>query len=121
LRHGRAFCNFADPARQIVERIGYPMHLRPGEPLFHPGEPYRGAFVVCWGELKLRGSHDGRSYERTVGAGEVVGLEPILARRSYDTAVSAVTRCKLRFIPADPLRRLLREDFDACIWAMHFV
>lgn len=51
----------------------------------------------------------------------MVGLEPILARRSYDTAAIALTRCKLRFIPADPLRRLLRENFDACIWAMHFV
>lgn len=121
LRHGMAFCNFEGAARKIIEGMGYPIHLAPGEPLFHPGEPYRGAFVVCGGEMKLRGMHDGRPFERVVRGGEVIGLEPILSRRSYDTAVSAVTPCKVRFIPADPLRRLLRENFDACIWAMHFI
>jgi CRP-like cAMP-binding protein len=105
----------------VIEGIGYPLYLEPGEPLFQPGEPYRGAFVLCNGELKLSAVRDGRRYERLVQAGEVVALEPLLSRSPYTSAVSAATRCKVRFIPADPLRRLMRDNFDACLWAMHFI
>lgn len=121
LRHGRAFCNFGGPALQIFENLGYPLHFDAGESIFRAGDPYRGAFVVCTGELKLRGRRDGRPYEKLVRAGEVVALEPILSRLPYITSAAAVTQARVRFIPADALRRLMQENFDACMWALHFV
>ena len=121
LRKGRTFCNFDLHSRDSFETLGAPVLLQNGDFLFRRGERFTGIFIICTGQIRLHEQLEGAATSRLLQPGDVLGLEQIFSLRPYPSSAVAEGRARVRFVRADELRKLLERDFDACLWAMHFI
>jgi CRP/FNR family transcriptional regulator len=100
---------------RLAEHIGTrrTTHLfKSGQALFYEGAPAHALFVVRTGRVKVyRTSRAGDvQVLRLLGAGELIGYRPLLAHEANSASAEAVEDSSICILPADDVRRLLRDD-----------
>jgi len=95
----------------IIPSVAYPK----GSVLFLEGQPARGVFALCSGEVKLSTSSlDGRAITLKIAeAGELLGLPATLSGRPYEATAIVAGPARANFIPRDWFLRYLRLNPEA--------
>ena len=83
-----------------------------GTIFFNEGEEPRGIFIVHSGQVDLVFSArtGARKALRTVRSGDILGLSDVVAGVNCDCTATARTACRVGFVPAAELRRMLVEN-----------
>jgi CRP-like cAMP-binding protein len=91
-------------------------HRPAGIILFSEGEAARGIYLIHSGtvELLMRARNGAWKRMRSASAGEILGLESVVSRRSHDATARAITPCDLGFIERESFLRVLDES--PAIW-----
>lgn len=83
-----------------------------GTPLFRAGDTPLGAYLITAGRIRLT-LEDRRKREmvaRTVGVGEVLGLEPVFSGEPVEFTATAISDCRFDFVAREHLLRALAAD-----------
>jgi CRP-like cAMP-binding protein len=90
------------------------LHPR-GKVLFAEGEPARGLFILRTGRATISiSSSEGRMVTlRVAQAGDVLGLNSVLRKASYNTTVKTIESCRTEFIPSAELLDLVERSQPA--------
>jgi len=83
-----------------------------GKVLFAEGEPARGVYILRTGSATVSiSSRDGRIVTpRVARAGDVLGLNSVLASSSYEATVKTLEPCRTDFIPRAELVELIEKS-----------
>jgi CRP/FNR family transcriptional regulator, cyclic AMP receptor protein len=83
-----------------------------GKVLFAEGEPARGVYILRTGRVAVSlASSEGRIITlRMAQAGDVLGLNAVLRRSTYDTTVRTLERCRTDFVPQAQLFELIGKS-----------
>ena len=83
-----------------------------GKVLFAEGEPARGVYILRTGSATVSiSSIDGRIVTpRVARAGDVLGLNSVLASSSYEATVKTLEPCRTDFIPRAELVELIEQS-----------
>jgi len=83
-----------------------------GKVLFAEGEPARGVYILRTGSATVSiSSIDGRIVTpRVARAGDVLGLNSVLASSSYEATVKTLEPCRTDFIPRAELVELIEKS-----------
>ena len=91
-------------------------HRPAGTVLFNEGDLPRGIYLIHSGtvELLMRARNGDWKRMRTTSAGDILGLESIVALRPNDATARTITPCDLGFIERESFLRVLDES--PAIW-----
>lgn len=86
-----------------------------GKVLFAEGEPARGVYILRTGRATVSiSSSEGRIFIlRVAQPGDVLGLNSVLRRSSYDATVKTLEPCRTDFIPRAELIELIENSHAA--------
>jgi CRP-like cAMP-binding protein len=92
-------------ARETVQ------HRPAGTILFNEGDQPRGVYLIHVGtvELLMRARNGHWKRTRSASAGDILGIESVVAFRANDTTARAITSCDLGFIERESFLRVLDE------------
>jgi CRP/FNR family transcriptional regulator len=88
-----------------------------GSVLFSEGQKPNGVYVLCEGRAKVSiGSAEGKTFVlRIAEAGDILGLNSVLADRAAGATVETIERCRVDFIAGWDLIKLLDRDKKASL------
>ena len=91
-------------------------HRPAGTILFNEGDLPRGIYLIHSGtvELLMRARNGDLKRMRTTSAGDILGLESVVALRPNDATARTITPCDLGFIERESFLRVLDES--PAIW-----
>ncbi len=114
VRHRGLLCPRCTEAAERFSRDLVVHAFRRGETLFHSGEPAHSVYVIRSGRVRVFTRwHDGdEQVLRLLGPGEILGYRPVLAGENYNASAEAVVDSAVCILPAEKVRRMLREDPD---------
>lgn len=103
-----------------VERA---QRLPPQAILFREGEEPKGAYIIHSGQVELAfTSRKGLVRPmRSLGAGEIAGLESVMSDRPHDTTATTTTPVRVGFIPKEQLQELLAANPSAWFTVLRFL
>ena len=87
--------------------------IRPsGTVLFGEGEEPRGIYIIESGQVDLVFSAKNGAHKslRSLHAGEILGLSDVVGCTKRDCTATTRTACRIGYVPANELRRMLAED-----------
>jgi len=91
-------------------------HRPAGTVLFNEGDLPRGIYLIHSGtvELLMRARNGDWKRMRTTSAGDILGIESVVALRPNDATARTITPCDLGFIERESFLRVLDES--PAIW-----
>lgn len=99
---------------QTLEKVSFTAHFRPGERLFHQGEPHGHLYLIYEGRVAIQAYAPGRGGKTidTAGPDDYVGWSWVVApyRSHYDAVAEEQVVAKA--IDAAALRALCEEDHE---------
>lgn len=117
-KHGsRDFCRELSPASlEAFTKVKRRLSYAAGATVFDEGEAPRGIFVLCEGRIKLSmNASNGRTLILKIAEpGGVLGLDSVIAGKTYELTAEAMQACKLDFVRRTEFLRFLDEHVDAC-------
>lgn len=117
VREGRLFCDLPPDAMQMLASITSAATYPPGALLFVQGQPPRGVFVICSGQVKLSvSSAAGKTIIlRIAGPGEVVGLPTTISGQPYEVTAEVLEPTQANFISREDLLQFLKKYGEAAL------
>lgn len=115
-RTENGFCAMSMTALKAFDRIKIPYNFRKNVVLFLEGQPARGIFVLCKGQVKLSlCAGDGKTCILNVAKpSEALGLSAVLSGSPYEFTAETLEPCEVNFVKDDDFVRFLRENPEAC-------
>ena len=91
--------------------------------LFHEGDEADGAYLIHSGSIELACTSKKGLVRpmRTVGPGEIVGLESIMTTRVHDCTAPATTQVRVGFVPKQALNQLLEASPTAWFTVLRYL
>lgn len=85
---------------------------RAGVVLFRGGETPHGAYLITKGRVRLtlEDSDERQVVRRTLGVGDVLGLEPVFSGRPIELTATALVNSEFDFVDRDKLLEALSAD-----------
>ena len=116
-REERLFCNLPETAVKRLAEITSSATYPKGATLFMEGQPTRGVFILCTGQVKLStSSADGKTLIlRIAEPGEVLGLPATITGNPYELTADVVEPSQTNFISRAEFLSFLREHGDAAL------
>jgi CRP/FNR family transcriptional regulator, polysaccharide utilization system transcription regulator len=113
-RHRGLLCPRRAETAERFSRDLVSHEVRRGQSLFHAGEPAHSVHVIRSGRVRVYTRwHDGdEQVLRLLGPGEILGYRPVLAGELYNASADAVVDSTVCILPAESVRKMLREDPD---------
>ena len=113
LKKEHFFCNLCVHALQRLNEIKAPAAYPGGSMLFMEGQQARGVFLLCSGRAKLTASSfAGKAIiTRISEAGNVLGLNAVVANRPYEGTAVMMVCGQANFISRDSLLQF-RKDYE---------
>jgi NADH dehydrogenase len=92
------------------------LHLEPGDPVFHIGDPALSLYVVQTGKLELH--DDAGKVLRTASAGDQIGRNTLLSTQVWAFKAVACEPCKLAVVDGEIFKTVMKagtsvDDFLA--------
>jgi CRP-like cAMP-binding protein len=86
-------------------------HRQAGTILFNEGDQPRGIYLIHFGtvDLLMRARNGHWKRMRVASAGDILGIESVVALRPNDATARAITSCDLGFIERESFLRVLDE------------
>ncbi len=108
------FCRLSHESLRQLDSIRQNAFYPQGALLFVEGEPPRGLFILCSGQVKLTASSkDGKSVTlRQVETGEILGLSSVIANGAYPATAETQSPSQVNFIPREQFLRFLHAHGD---------
>jgi len=118
-REERLFCNLPDAAVKVLSTISSSAVYPKGATLFVEGQPARGVFIVCSGQIKLSTSSvDGRTLIlRLAEPGEVLGLPATITGTCYELTADVIEPGQANFIAGTEFLGFLKNHSEAALRA----
>jgi CRP/FNR family transcriptional regulator, cyclic AMP receptor protein len=119
LRSENFFCALSKESLAAFNQIKHAAVFPEGAIIFLEGQAPRGIFVLCQGQAKLSTTaRDGKTFIlKIVKAGEMLGLQAVIAGRPYESTVETMQPSQLDYVEREDFLRLLKEHGDACLHA----
>jgi CRP/FNR family transcriptional regulator, cyclic AMP receptor protein len=116
-REERLFCDLPSAAVQALATITSSAAYPKGATLFVEGQPPRGVFVVCSGQVKLSTSAaDGSTLiARISRKGEVLGLPATVTGKPYELTAEVLEPTQANFISRAEFLKFLRQHGEAAL------
>ena len=91
--------------------------------LFREGEEAKGAYIIHSGQVELAfTSRKGLVRPlRSLGAGEIVGLEAVMSNKPYDCTATSTTPLRAGYVPKEQLQELLAANPSAWFTVLRFL
>ncbi|MGA3209849.1 MAG: Crp/Fnr family transcriptional regulator [Terriglobales bacterium] len=117
------FCTLSPESRQAFSRITISTVFPEGAVIFIEEEAPLGVFRLREGQAKLStNARDGRTFAlRIAKAGELLGLDAVVAGKPYSLTAETMQRCQLDFVGRSDFLRFLKEHSDACLHAAEVI
>ncbi len=111
------FCQVSAASLNAFEAIKHTVAYPEGAVIFVEGQSPQGIYVVCKGRVKLSmTSSEGKTLiVKTVGPGEVMGLNATISNRFYELTAETLYPSQLNFVRREDFLRLLREHAEVSI------
>ena len=112
------FCCLSETSWDALQKIKHPVSYPAGAIIFSEGQPARGVYILCRGQVKLlTANSDGRTLIlKIVQPGEELGLTSVISGRPYELTAEILQPAELAFIPRADFLRLITEHSDACLF-----
>lgn len=108
--------------RVQLANVGRAMLCPAGEVLFRRGDPVKGVFLICAGEVRLGLEHETAAFpSRLAEPGSVLGLPATLSNLPYSLTAEVLQDSKLIFVPQEDLLGLMREQHHLCFQVMRIL
>jgi len=106
------FATWRQSADACLTELETLLHRPAGTILFTEGDQSHGIYLIHSGtiEILMRARNGDWKPIRSAAAGEILGLESVIAHRPHDSTARAITSCDLGFIEREPFLRLLDES-----------
>lgn len=113
----RLFARLSPEARGVLLHGGSVRRAAAGEVLFHQGDPCPAVFVVGAGLVRVyKLSPTGKEHVlHLAGPGGTFAEAAVIGRFPCPASAEVAEEAVLFVIPADTLRKLLKDDHQACI------
>jgi CRP/FNR family transcriptional regulator, cyclic AMP receptor protein len=118
-RDERYFCALDANALRGLEQLRFATVYPRGALLFVEGQPARGVYLLCSGQVKLStSSGDARVLiTNLAGPGELLGLSAVLSDRPYEVTAETLEPSQVNFIRREDFLRFLSDNGDAALRA----
>ena len=114
LRKELFFCNLSTHALERLNEIKATAAYPRGSMLFMEGQQARGVFLLCSGQAKLSASSfAGKTIITTISeAGDILGLNAVVANRPYEVTAEMMVRGQANFIPRDSFVQFRKDHAE---------
>jgi CRP-like cAMP-binding protein len=99
---------------EIFGWIGEEKVVSPGSFLFHQGENCRGVFVIKSGVVKLSIPTRNSGFDRTAGAGSILGLPATMSGKPYSLDAEIVEEARIAQVGRHMVLKSLEQNPDLC-------
>jgi CRP/FNR family cyclic AMP-dependent transcriptional regulator len=119
LHSGKFFCDLSQESLEAFNGIKHAAVFPEGSVIFVEGQTPRGVFILCQGQAKLSTcSSDGKTFIlRIAKPGEVLGLNAVVAGKSYEVTAETLQPSQLDFVSQKDFLKFLKEHGNACLQA----
>lgn len=123
LRPDNFFCALSQESLKAFHQIKHATVFPEGAVIFVQGQTSRGIFMLCQGQAKLSTTaRDGKTLIlRIARAGDVLGLDAVVAGKPYELTVETMQPCQLNFVNREDFLRFLKAHGDACLHAAQHI
>jgi CRP/FNR family transcriptional regulator, cyclic AMP receptor protein len=123
LRSDDFLCALSPESLAVFNQIKRAAALPEGAVIFVEGQIPRGIFMLCEGQVKLSTtSREGKTFVlRIAGAGEVLGLGPVVTGKPHVLTAKTLQTCQLNFVNREVFLRFLKGYGDACLLAAEHI
>jgi len=116
-KEDRLFCDLTPAALKRLSEITGSATYAKGATLFVEGQPARGVFVLCAGQVKLSTSaSDGKTLILRISEpGDLLGLPATISGRAYEVTADVIEATQANFISRTDFLNFLRDHGDAAL------
>jgi CRP/FNR family transcriptional regulator len=116
-RDERYFCALDSDELRGLDQLRFATVYPRGSLLFVEGQPARGVYMVCAGQVKLSTSTgDARVLiTNLAGPGELLGLSAVISGRPYEVTAETLEPSQVNFIRREDFLRFLAENGGAAL------
>jgi CRP/FNR family transcriptional regulator, cyclic AMP receptor protein len=117
MREEGLFCQLPHAALSTLNSLRQTSIYPKGVMLFVEGQPTRGLYILCSGEVKLyANSAEGESLTlRVAEHGEVLGLNSLIGDERYTVTAETLCPCQISFIPRLEFLQFMRANPDVAL------
>ena len=111
------FSSLSPLLEQAPDSVNHSCSYPSGTTLFLEGQKADGVYLIFKGQMKLNVTRsDGKSIIlRIAQPGDLIGLECMVAGKTFGMTAETLDPCEVRFIPREMLRRLMHNHQEVCI------
>lgn len=117
LRSNHFFCALPSEELEAFGKITFPAAYPSGAVLFVEGQPPRGIYMLCKGQVKLSiNSAEGKTLILKIAEeGEVLGLHACVSGINYELTAETMQPCQVNFVKREDFLQFLQKHGTACL------